>query len=430
MKDVKAELISIGDELLIGQVINTNASWMAEELNKNGIKVIRISTVSDSVYDIKEALRQAEDRAEIILLTGGLGPTKDDITKHVLADYFNSKMIFHEETFEQIKTIFAARSFKLTEVNKQQAEIPEACTPLFNTHGTAPGMWFEKDNIVIVSMPGVPFEMRSLVKDQVIPRLKSRFNLSYIFHKTIMTTGIGESMLAERIDNWANELPDYIKLAYLPQPGIVRLRLSATGYDKNILENEVKKHCRKLSTIIPEIIFGYDDISLEEVVGKHLLSLGLTLSTAESCTGGYIAHLITSIAGSSNYYKGSIVSYSNNIKETQLDVNPVILNRDGAVSHEVIEQMAIGGKENLNTDYCIATSGIAGPDGGSEDKPVGTVWIALATPDGVESKLFHFGEHRGRNIRRAAIAGLDMLRKEIIKYSKFEPIETCSNISK
>jgi len=235
-----------------------------------------------------------------------------------------------------------------------------------------------------------------------------------------MTTGIGESMLAEIIDDWANKLPEYIKLAYLPQPGIVRLRLSASGKHKKKLEDEVKKHCRKLTTIIPEIIFGYDDISLEEVVGKQLLSSGLTLSTAESCTGGYIAHLITSIAGSSEYYNGSVISYSNKIKETQLDVNPVILDQEGAVSREVIEQMASGCRKHLSTDYCLATSGIAGPDGGSEDKPVGTVWIALATPDGVKSKLFHFGEHRGRNIRKSAIAALNMLREELKSHSNNE----------
>ena len=413
MKDVKAELISIGDELLIGQVINTNASWMAGELNKNGIEVIRITAVSDNGDDIKEAIIQAENRAEIILLTGGLGPTKDDITKHVLAEYFNSKMVFHKPTYNQIKAIFTARKFKITEVNKNQAEIPEVCTPLFNQHGTAPGMWFEKDNNVLVSLPGVPFEMKTLLSKQVIPKLQSKFNLSYIFHKTIMTTGIGESMLAEKISDWENELPEFIKLAYLPQPGIVRLRLSATGKNKNELEGVVKKQCLKLNSLIPKIIFGYDDITLEEVVGKQLSKIGLTMSSAESCTGGYIAHLITSIAGSSTYFKGSIVSYSNDVKIKQLDVDSNMLETKGAVCLEVIEQMALGGKKYLNTDYCIATSGIAGPDGGTEEKPVGTVWIALATPDGVQSKLFHFGEHRGRNIRRSALAALDMLRREL-----------------
>ncbi len=424
MKDVKAELISIGDELLIGQVINTNASWMAGELNKNGIEVIRITAVSDNGYDIKEAITQAENRAEIILLTGGLGPTKDDITKHVLADYFDSEMIFHEPTYKQVCSIFAARKFKVTDVNKKQAEIPEKCTPLFNQHGTAPGMWFEKENMVLVSLPGVPFEMKSLLVDQVLPRLQSKFNLSFIFHKTIMTTGVGESMLAERIANWENNLPEYIKLAYLPQPGIVRLRLSASRSNKNELENEVKKYCRKINTIIPDIIFGYDDISLEEVVGNQLKSLHRTLSTAESCTGGYIAHLITSIAGSSEYFKGSVVSYSNETKTNLLSVNSNVLEKDGAVSREVIEQMALGGKKHLNTDYCLATSGIAGP-GGTEEKPIGTVWIALATPEGVQSKLFHFGEHRGRNIRRSALAALDLLRRELNVHSENNDENTC-----
>jgi len=422
---MKAEIISIGDELLIGQVINTNASWMAVELNKNGIQVIKITAISDSSIEIKNAISYAAKNADIILLTGGLGPTKDDITKHVLADYYNSKMIFHKPTYEQVKSIFAMRKFKVTDVNKKQAEIPEACIPLINQHGTAPGMWFEENGKVLVSLPGVPFEMKSLLKDEVIPRLQSKFKLKHIYHKTIMTTGIGESMLAEQIKDWENKLPKNIKLAYLPQPGIVRLRLSAIGNNKKELEDEVKLNCKKLSTIIPEIIFGYDDISLEEVVGKQLITLGYTLSTAESCTGGYISQLITSIAGSSNYFKGAIVSYSNNVKEIQLGVDSHILEKNGAVSREVIEQMAIGGRNNLNSDYCLSTSGIAGPDGGTKDKPVGTIWIALATPSGVKSKLFHFGEHRGRNIRRAALAALNMLRVELNKHSKSENKNSC-----
>ncbi len=411
---MKAEIISIGDELLIGQVINTNASWMAVELNKSGIQVIKITAISDSSNEIKNAISDAAESADITILTGGLGPTKDDITKHVLADYYNSKMIFHKPTYEQVKSIFAMRKFKVTDVNKKQAEIPEACIPLTNQHGTAPGMWFKENGKVLISLPGVPFEMKSLLKDEVIPRLQSKFKLKHIYHKTVMTTGVGESMLAEQIKDWENELPKNIKLAYLPQPGIVRLRLSAIGNNKKELEDEVKLNCKKLSTIIPEIIFGYDDISLEEVVGKQLIVSGQTLSTAESCTGGYISQLITSIAGSSNYFKGAIVSYSNNVKEIQLGVDSHILEKYGAVSREVIEQMAIGGRNNLNTDYCLSTSGIAGPDGGTKDKPVGTIWIALATPSGVQSKLFHFGEHRGRNIRRASLAALNMLRVELI----------------
>jgi len=411
---MKAEIISIGDELLIGQVINTNSSWMAVELNKNGIQVIKITTIGDSGDEIKKAITNAHNNADIILLTGGLGPTKDDITKQVLADYYDSKLIFHEPTYEQVKFIFAMRKFKVSDVNKKQAEIPEACIPLKNNHGTAPGMWFENNGKVLVSLPGVPFEMKSLLKEEVIPRLQSKFQLKHIFHKTIMTTGVGESMLAEMIEDWENTLPRNIKLAYLPQPGIVRLRLSAAGNNKQELENEIITHCKKLTTYIPEIIFGYDDISLEEVISNKLMNTGCTLSTAESCTGGYIAHLITSIAGSSNYFKGAIVSYSNQVKESQLGVNSNILEKHGAVSREVIEQMAIGGKKQLKTDYCLATSGIAGPEGGTKEKPVGTIWIALATPTGVQSKLFHFGEHRGRNIRRSSLAALNMLRMELV----------------
>ncbi len=410
---MKAEIISIGDELLIGQVVNTNASWMATELNKSGISVVRITAVSDAGSSIKDAIVAAEQVADIIILTGGLGPTKDDITKQVLADYFNSEMIFHEPTFEQVKSIFAKRNFKVTDVNKRQAEIPDVCTPLFNRYGTAPGMWFEKNSKVLVSLPGVPFEMKTLMTEEVIPRLQNKFKLDYIFHKTIMTTGVGESMLAEIIKDWEDNLDETIKLAYLPQPGIVRLRLSASGSDKEQLINKVNDSCKQLVSIIPDLVFGYDDISIEEVVGNLLKNGGATLSTAESCTGGYIAHLITGVSGSSVYFQGSIVSYSNEVKINQLGVDALVLEEKGAVSKEVVEQMALGGREHLQTDYCLATSGIAGPDGGTEEKPVGTIWIALATPNGVQSKLFHFGEHRGRNIRRSALAALNMLRKEI-----------------
>lgn len=415
---MKAEIISIGDELLIGQVVNTNASWMASELNKAGINVVHIAAVSDEKIAITNALDQASVRADIVLLTGGLGPTKDDITKHTLADYFGAGFVFHEPTFQHIKSLFEARSYMLTPVNKQQAEIPDNCTPLFNCNGTAPGMWFEKRGKVFVSMPGVPFEMRLLVSEQVIPRLREKFQLEHIFHKTIMTHGLGESWLAGKISDWTDSLPESIKLAYLPQPGIVRLRLSASGPDKTALENEVNKYCKSLHTYIPKAIFGYDDISLEEVVGQLLLKNKQTLATAESCTGGYIAHLITSIAGSSDFFKGAIVSYSNEVKNEQLGVNSLILEESGAVSQDVIEAMALGAKQNLKTDFALATSGIAGPGGGTDEKPVGTVWIALAGPKGVQSKLFHFGEHRGRNIRRSALSALNMLRLELLGENK------------
>jgi nicotinamide-nucleotide amidase len=410
-----AEIISIGDELLIGQVVNTNASWMAEELNKAGIKVSEITMIGDDAKAIHDALNKAESEADVILITGGLGPTKDDITKQVLADYFGARLIFHEPTFRQIEQLFKARNYKLTPINRKQAEVPDNCIPLHNKNGTAPGMWFEKGKKVFVSMPGVPFEMKTLMTEQIIPALRKKFKLGFIYHKTIMTHGLGESMLAERIQKIEEQLPAHIKLAYLPQPGIVRLRLSAHGGDRKKLEDEVNKYCSLFKNTVPELVFGFDDVSMEEVVGKLLLEKGKTLSTAESCTGGYIAHLITSIPGSSDYFAGSIISYSNEIKIKELGVKKSDIEVNGAVSKQVVEQMAIAAREKLGTDYSLATSGIAGPTGGTEEKPVGTVWIALASEKGVKSFLYHFGEHRWRNIRRSALTALNMLRLELIK---------------
>ncbi len=411
---MKAEIINIGDELLIGQVVNTNASWMASQINALGVDVVHITIIADDSQAIKNALSEAEKRADIILMTGGLGPTKDDITKKTLAEYFNSKLIFHQPTFEQVKEIFKARNFKVTDINKQQALIPDKCTPLFNKNGTAPGMWFEKDNKVFVSMPGVPFEMKPMLTEQVIPKLQEKFHFGTILHKTVMTTGVAESFLAEKIKEWEENLPENIKLAYLPQPGIVRLRLTAKGNDKTTLQKQIDREINKLKTLIGDIIFGYDDISLEEVVGKLLKKKQKSVSTAESCTGGYIAHLITSIPGSSEYFEGSVISYSNKVKMTVLNVPEQDIIKHGAVSREVVEAMVSGVKKLLKTDYAVATSGIAGPTGGTAEKPVGTTWIAVATPEKVISKLYHFGEHRGRNIRRASLAALEMLRQEIL----------------
>ncbi len=410
---MKAEIINIGDELLIGQVVNTNASWMAAQLTKAGISVVQTTTIADDDKAIKNALDQAFVRAQVILISGGLGPTKDDITKKTLAEYFGSKLIFHPPTYEQVEKIFAARRFPVTEVNRQQAMIPEKCKPLFNKNGTAPGMWFEKDGKVAVSMPGVPFEMQAMVAEQVIPAIIEHFNMDAIVHKTVMTTGMPESILAENIKDWEANLPSNIKLAYLPQPGIVRLRLSGRGKDRQKLKAEISVQVDKLKKLIPEIIFGYDDVSLEEVIGQLLIKNKKTLSTAESCTGGYIAHLITSIPGSSGYFEGSVVSYSNRIKTDLLGVRTETLEKYGAVSREVVVEMAKGAKSGLKTDYSLAVSGIAGPDGGTKEKPVGTVWLALAGPKGTEAKLFYFGEHRGRNIRRSALAALNMLRLKL-----------------
>lgn len=415
MSELFAEIISVGDELLIGQVVNTNASWMAAELNKNGIQVVQVSAIGDDGDRIKSALDEAFKRADIVLLTGGLGPTKDDITKNVLAAYFNSEMVFHQPTYEHIKVLFRLRNYQVTEVNRMQALIPERCIPLKNNHGTAPGMWFELGEKVAVSMPGVPFEMQALMLDEVLPRLNEKFLRSAIYHKTIMTHGLGESALAERISEWENNLPATIKLAYLPQPGIVRLRLSSSGEDMARVTKAINEQCERLHSFIPDLIFGYDDVSMEEVIGDYLKRLGKKLSVAESCTGGYVSHLITAIPGSSAYFNGSVVSYSNQSKARLLGVSEALIEEYGAVSQQVVEAMAAGALIRFDADYALSISGIAGPDGGTVEKPVGTVWIGLATPTGVTSKLFLFGEHRGRNIRRAALTALNLLRLDLQK---------------
>ncbi|RLD37648.1 MAG: competence/damage-inducible protein A [Bacteroidetes bacterium] len=408
-----AEIISIGDELLIGQVINTNASWMSELLNRNGIKVKQIKAIADDKKDILNSIDNSFKSADLILLTGGLGPTKDDITKHTLCEYFDTKLVFNEDAFSRIKEIFRLRNFKVSAVNKAQAELPESCIPITNINGTASGMWFEKNGKILVSMPGVPFEMKPMMENEVIPRIKAKFNTPVIIHKTIMTQGVGESFLAKIIEDWENSLPKNIKLAYLPQPGIVRLRLSASGENKIKCEKYIDEFVEKLKLLIGDIIFAYDDMLLEEAVGNSLKLHKKTVATAESCTGGYIAHLLTSIAGSSSYFKGSAITYANEIKENILEVSHDDLEKEGAVSETVVRQMALGVRKKFGTDYAIATSGIAGPDGGTENKPVGTTWIAIAGPDGVLAEKHHFGEHRGRNIRRAALTALFMLKKTV-----------------
>ncbi len=410
---MKTEIISIGDELLIGQVVNTNAAWIGEQMTMAGIKVYQAVSIADDYDHIFEALKLASERADIVLITGGLGPTKDDITKKTLCDFFDSKLVFNEAVFEDVKEIFRVRGRQVTDLNRKQAEVPDNCTVIRNVHGTAPGMWFEKDGIIFVSMPGVPFEMKPMMTDYIIPELQQRFNLPAIYHKTVLTQGVPESEMAAMIEDWENSLPHNVKLAYLPQPGIVRLRLTASGKNRDKLVALVENEIIKLKKIIGEYIFGFDKDTLEEVVGNLLREKSKTVSSAESCTGGYIAHLITSVAGSSDYYKGSVVSYANEIKSRILGVEEKDIERYGAVSESVVSQMAVGVREKFKTDYAVATSGVAGPTGGTKEKPVGTTWIAVATSDKVFAKQFHFGEHRGRNIRRAALMALDMLRKEL-----------------
>lgn len=411
---MQAELITIGDEILIGQTIDTNSAWMGKKLNAIGVKVSQITSIKDEREAILDALKKAEtSAAQLVLLTGGLGPTKDDITKKVLCDYFNTTLVRNQEVLERIQDFFKSRGREMLESNNQQADLPEACTVLLNDLGTASGMWFERGNTTFVSMPGVPYEMKHLMRDRVIPKVQEKFQLSSIFHKTIMTEGVGESFLVEIIKEWENSLiEENIKVAYLPSPGIVRIRLTAEGNELSELEEKVIRKAEELKTLIPETIYGEDDILMEEAIGNFLKKEGKTIATAESCTGGYLAHLLTSISGSSAYFKGSIVSYANEVKKEILGVNEDDLNTFGAVSQQVVEQMAKSARTIMHTDYALATSGVAGPDGGSQEKPVGTVWIAFASKDSVFSKKFLFEKNRERNIRRASLAALSMLRRQ------------------
>jgi nicotinamide-nucleotide amidase len=409
-----AEIITIGDELLIGQVIDTNSAWMAEQLNMVGIRVHQITSISDNEEHILTTLKEASTRAQLILITGGLGPTKDDITKHTLCKYFDTTLVFSEVAYKNVEKLFAARGVAVTELNRLQAMVPANCQVIPNPNGTAPCMWFEKEGCIYVSMPGVPFEMKAIMEEQIIPRLLHKLN-QVIIHRTILTEGVGESMLASIIEPWEDSLPSYIKLAYLPQPGMVRLRLTAYGTDRTELQNAINKAEKELNPYAGKYIYGYDDDTMESVIGRLLRSKGMTLSTAESCTGGNIAQLITSIAGSSDYFKGSVVAYANEIKEQFLGVPHQVLVKHGAVSEQTVIAMAEGIRKRVSTDYSIAVSGIAGPTGGTEEKPIGTTWIAIATPTETIAMKFLFGDHRGRNIRKASVAALNMLRSKLVE---------------
>jgi nicotinamide-nucleotide amidase len=416
---MKAEIITIGDEILIGQITDTNSAWIAEQFNLNGIEIYQITSVHDDAHHIIEAIRKAEEKVDLVVLTGGLGPTKDDITKSALCEYFNTRLVFHEQTFIHIKNRFANRNIDVNKLNRDQALVPESCEVLFNREGTAPGMWFEKNDTIFISVPGVPFEMKSLVEHEILPRLHKTGKAKAIYHKTVQTLGLPESILAEKIENWESALPRFIKLAYLPNPMSVRLRLSAIGDDINYLKRVVEEKIEELIKIIPEYIFGYDNETIAEVTGRLLKFYGKTLSVAESCTGGYISHLITSVPGCSEYYKGGVTAYSNEIKENVLSVSPEILEEYGAVSEQVVKQMAEGVRRLFSSDYAVATSGIAGPDGGTPEKPVGTVWIAVAGPGEMATEKFIFGGKRERNIIRSGQTALQILRRLIMKSDFF-----------
>ena len=411
---VQATIITIGDELLIGQVVDTNSAWMAQELNKAGIRVARRVAVGDVWDEIWNALDEEQQHAGIILITGGLGPTSDDITKPLLCKYFGGKMIVNEEARQNVLDIFTKLNRPIIERNLLQAEVPDNCRAIQNKRGTAPGMWFQKNGKIFVSMPGVPHEMKGMMEDDVVPELCKYFTFPHIAHRTLLTAAVGESFLAELIKDFEEALPAHIKLAYLPNYGMVRLRLSSTGMDAAGIEKEIDGQFTQLQSLVNEFMVTNVDEPMEKLIGRLLVERGKTLCTAESCTGGYIAHLLTSIPGSSKFYDGSVISYSYKAKEDLLQVDKNILETRGAVSEEIVTQMARGALKNIGSDYVIAVSGIMGPDGGMPDKPVGTAWVAIGSKSKIEAKKLSFRFDRARNIQLTATNALNLLRKFIL----------------
>ena len=413
---MNAEIITIGDEILIGQVVDTNSVYIAEKLNAIGISIYQKTAISDNREHIIATIDRAFSTSDIIIVTGGLGPTSDDITKSVLAEYFGAKCLkIHEPTLEIIKKLMQRLNISLNELNRKQAELPDCCTPVLNKNGTAPAMWFERNGKILVAMPGVPYEMKAIMND-VVPMICQRFDLQTVYHKTLLTYGIPESVLAEQIKEWENNLPAHLHLAYLPNPETgVRLRLSAYNVnDKKTLEQKIDNQFDILRTILKTSVYGENNDNLATAVGKLLLQKNAMFATAESCTGGRIASMITSNAGSSKYFAGAVVAYANSVKIETLGVNALDIEKYGAVSEQVVCQMAQGVRAALNVEYAVATSGIAGPDGGTDEKPVGTVWIAVATPKKVFAKKYNLSTLRDVNISRTAAIALNMLRLELL----------------
>lgn len=413
MAIVKAEILAIGDELLYGQTLDTNSHYISGEMDKIGVRVVRRTTVGDNERDILKSFTEAESRADIILISGGLGPTSDDLTKPCLAKYFGCAIRIHEGALKDVTEFFRRRGRELTELNRQQAALPECCEMISNPYGTAPGMWFDQRGKIFVSMPGVPYEMVHMMQEQVIPRLRRRFVMPVIVHQMIRTAGIGESFLAEKIASWEQSLPDHIRLAYLPGEGGVRLRLTGFGDDRAKIQKEIDALREALIPFAGSYIFGFSDEPLEVVVGNLLLEKGLSLSAAESCTGGYLSHAITSVPGASAYFLGSVVAYANDIKIKMLGVSPDTLTQYGAVSEQTVGEMAMGVRARFGTDLGVATSGIAGPDGGTPEKPVGTIWIACADGNGVQTRKLQLAKDRLVNIRLTTTAVLNMVRLHI-----------------
>lgn len=418
-KTLQAEIITIGDEILIGQITDTNSKWIAERLNEIGVGVYQITSVQDDKAHILKSLVEAESNADIIILTGGLGPTKDDITKHTLAEYFEDELALNESVVEHIKTLFAKIKYNYTPLDIEQAMLPKKALVLKNEIGTASGMWFDKNGKIFISLPGVPNEMKGLISNHVLPKLQQSFKLPYILHKTILTYGMGESAVAEKISNWEDALPTYIKLAFLPSYGKLRLRLSARGGDKSFLEKALAEETVKLQAIIGDIIVGYEESdTIEVLLNKLFIKSNKTLALAESCTGGDIAKMITSVAGASKFFKGGIVAYSASIKQDLLQVSKETISKFSVVSKQVAAEMAINCRSIFKSDYAIATTGNAGPTIDNTDKTVGVVFIAIASDNGIYVEEFNFGQPRERVIQKASIKSLEILRKEFLKNNK------------
>jgi nicotinamide-nucleotide amidase len=414
-------VISIGDELLIGQTVNTNASWIGQEISKIGGNILEGLTISDKAQEILTTVEYSINMADVIIITGGLGPTKDDITKHTLASYFDTELEIHQPTLDKITAYFSMRKRPMIESNIQQAALPKNCTILTNNYGTAAGMWFEKNGKIVISLPGVPYEMKGIMSEEVFPRMKERFQLNSMYHKTILTQGIGESFLAEQLTDWESRVrAEGFGLAYLPSPGIVKLRISSPNgeQDKAIIED----YLSELKNTLPEAVFGYENETLPEIIGKILRENNLKIGTVESCTSGLLANQIVSISGASDYFEGSLLTYSYKLKEEILGISKTTLLENGAVSEIVALQMAEKGLEKLEVDICLSTTGIAGPLGGTDDKPVGLVWIGLATKNGVKARKFQFGDNRERNLQMTVLSALNWLRYELLTDFKTDGI--------
>ena len=417
MSEIYCEIITIGDEILYGHILDTNSKWLSKNLNELGVTTNKISTIGDNYIQIKDILESSIKENDIIIFTGGLGPTNDDITKKCLNDFFKGKLITDNNTLFHIKKIFKKRNLDLTKKNRDQALVPDNCKVLHNKYGTAPGIAFEKDNKLVISLPGVPYEMKSLFEDKCSQIIKQKFSLSIIHHRTIKTVGIGESWLSDLISEWEKNLDDNISLAYLPSIGRVKLRLTGRGNNLYKIKSAIDKEEKKVLPILRKYIYGFDNEELESCVGKLLIKNKKTLSIAESCSGGYLSHLVTSIPGSSKYFSGSIVAYSNNIKINNLNVNKKNIEKFGAVSKEVVEEMATNVRKKFKSSICISTSGIAGPSGGTENKPVGTVWIGYSDKNKTLSKKLLLTNRRDINITLSSIGALNMARLNLEGYS-------------